>query len=108
MKRFVAFLIGVCACGAATALPARVGYVVDGDTFSGAVRLDDGTEISVRVRLRNVDTPEIHGECESERQMAARARDRLAQMLPVGSIVELSNITPYFSTMVSSMDSTIN
>ena len=92
MKRFVVFLIGVWACGVAAALPARVGYVVDGDTFSGAVRLDDGTEISVRVRLRNVDTPEIHGECESERQMAARARDRLAQMLPVGSIVELSNI----------------
>jgi endonuclease YncB( thermonuclease family) len=74
------------------AVPARVGHVIDGDTFSGVVMLDGGTEISVRVRIRNVDTPEIHGDCEYERNMAARAKTRLAEILPVGSVVELTNI----------------
>jgi endonuclease YncB( thermonuclease family) len=92
MKRFAGFVLMFFACSAAVAVPARVGYVVDGDTFSGIVKLDGGAEVSVRVRLRNVDTPEIHGECEYERQMAARARERLSEMLPVGAIVELTNI----------------
>ncbi len=92
MKRFAGVVLMFFACSAAVAVPARVGYVVDGDTFSGIVKLDGGAEVSVRVRLRNVDTPEIHGECEYERQMAARARERLSEMLPVGAIVELTNI----------------
>lgn len=74
------------------AVPARVGYIVDGDTFSGVVKLDADTEISVRVRLRNVDTPEINGECEYEKQMARRAKDKLSEMIPEGTMVELTNI----------------
>lgn len=92
MKRLVACFFGCFVCAQAYAVPARVGYIVDGDTFAGVVKLDENTEVSVRVRLRNVDTPEIHGECEYERTMAARARDRLGQIIPVGTVVELSNI----------------
>ena len=54
--------------------------------------LDDDIEITVRVRLIDVDTPEIHGHCESEIEMAGRARDRLAELLPVGSVVELRDV----------------
>lgn len=79
-------------CGSAYAVPARVGYIVDGDTFSGVVKLEDDIEISVRVRLRNVDTPELHGACVNEIIMANLARDRLAELMPVDSIVELQNI----------------
>ena len=92
MKRFVAFLLCACAAVPAIGVPARVGHVIDGDTFSGVVMLDGGTEISVRVRIRNVDTPEIHGDCEYERNLAARAKTRLAEILPAGSVVELTNI----------------
>ena len=79
--------------GAAVATPARVGRVIDGDTFDATVMLDGGNiTVPVRVRIRDVDTPEIHGKCAAEREMAAAARARLAQMLPVGSVVELTNI----------------
>lgn len=76
----------------AFAVPARVGHILDGDTFSAVVSLDVDTTVSVRVRLRNVDTPEMNGDCEYERSRAIAARDRLAEIIPVGSMVELSNV----------------
>lgn len=78
--------------GVAYATPATVDYIFDGDTFAAYVNLVDDVQISVRVRLINVDTPEIHGECESEIQRALRAKERLAELIPVGSVVELSGI----------------
>ena len=89
------FCVAVLVCAwsvAAFAVPARVGHILDGDTFSAAVSLDADTTVSVRVRLRNVDTPEMNGDCEYERARAVAARDRLAEIIPVGSTVELSNV----------------
>jgi len=92
MKKFCVTVL-VCAWSAlAFAVPARVGHILDGDTFSAAVSLDADTTVSVRVRLRNVDTPEMNGDCEYERARAVAARDRLAEIIPVGSMVELSNV----------------
>ena len=92
MKKFCVTVL-VCAwSGVAFAVPARVGHILDGDTFSAAVSLDADTTVSVRVRLRNVDTPEMNGDCEYERARAIAARDRLAEIIPVGSMVELSNV----------------
>ena len=54
--------------------------------------LADDTKITVRVRLINVDTPEIHGECESEIRAAFAAKARLSELLPVGSVAELRDI----------------
>ena len=81
-----------CAMVGAHATPATVGYIVDGDTFAAAVLLNDGIKITVRVRLRNVDTPEMNGMCNAEIAAAHRARDRLAELIPVGTIVDLQNI----------------
>lgn len=50
----------------------RINCVVDGDTFW----LDGG-----KYRISNIDTPEINGQCEAERQVAFQARDRLAALL---------------------------
>ena len=89
------FCVAVLVCAwsvAAFAVPARVGHILDGDTFSAAVSLDADTTVSVRVRLRNVDTPEMNGDCEYERSRAIAARDRLSEIIPVGSMVELSNV----------------
>ena len=66
--------------------------VFDGDTFAAYVLLQDGIRISVRVRLINVDTPEMHGACDYETKMANVARKRLAELIPVGTTVELENI----------------
>ena len=92
MKKFIVAVFGIAWSVVVFALPARVGHIIDGDTFSARVSLDSDTTVSVRVRLRNVDTPEMNGECEYERTRAVAARDRLAQIIPTDSVVELSNI----------------
>lgn len=92
-KKFVICLIlSAFAAGHAAATPAVVEYIFDGDTFAGVVMLEDDISVDVRVRLINVDTPEIHGECDYEIKMANAARDRLAELLPVGGAVELTEI----------------
>ena len=92
MRIFIGAIFCILFCGAASAMPARVGRVIDGDTFSATVFLDGDVRVSVRVRIRDVDTPEIHGKCAAEREMAARARDKLSQMIPMGTMVELTNV----------------
>lgn len=92
MKRIacvVCFLIGL---QNAFAMPATVDYVYDGDTFAAVAHVDNDTDADVRVRLINVDTPEMHGECESEKVRAVAARERLMQLVPRGTVVELKNI----------------
>lgn len=76
----------------AVAEPATVNYIFDGDTFAATVHMEDDIDIDVRVRLMNVDTPEIHGLCAKEIDMANKARDRLAELLPIGTSVELKSI----------------
>ena len=88
---FVLLCLLFSTCGA-YAVPAVVKYIVDGDTFSAGVKLSDDTVVSVRVRLRNVDTPELHGECIDEIVAANVAKNRLAELLPVDSVVELENV----------------
>ncbi len=92
MRKIFSFLLFCFIAGAAYATPAEVSYIIDGDTFAARVMLADDTKITVRVRLINVDTPEIHGECESEIRAAFAAKARLAELLPVGSIAELRDI----------------
>ena len=93
MKKFVfAIFSGLFSCSC-FATPVRVVYIVDGDTFVGDVLLADKTEVmSVKIRLRNVDTPEIHGSCESEIRRAEYAKQRLGELIPVGSVVEIKNV----------------
>ncbi len=92
MKKFLVSVFGILLSGVACATPAVVKYIVDGDTFSAGVRLEDGIEISVRVRIRNIDTPEIHGQCVSEITSALYAKQRLEELIPVGTVVELTDI----------------
>lgn len=76
----------------AYAVPATVDYVLDGDTFAARVSLDEDVEITVRVRLINVDTPELNGDCQAEIDAAHRAKQRLEDLLQLGTVVELKNI----------------
>ena len=86
------FFIMLAVQNVAHAVPATVGYVFDGDTFAAVVHLDKNTDVDIRVRLINVDTPEMNGKCESEKQRANAARNRLIALVPMGSTVELKNI----------------
>lgn len=92
MRRIIIAICGIFVAGAASAVPAMVDYIIDGDTFAARVNLDDDIKITVRVRISNVDTPELHGNCDYEIRMANVARDRLAQLIPIGSMVELTDI----------------
>ena len=93
MKKFVSFGVLCFCCQMCLATPVRVTYIIDGDTFVGDILLADKTEVmSVKVRLRNVDTPELHGDCESEIKRANYAKQRLGELVPVGSTVEIKNV----------------
>lgn len=92
MWRIIIAFFGIFIAGVASAVPAMVDYIIDGDTFAARVILDDDIKITVRVRIANVDTPELHGNCDYEIRMANIARDRLAQLIPTGSTVELTDI----------------
>lgn len=56
---------------------ARVNCVVDGDTlwFNGE-----------KIRIAEIDTPEINGRCPAERALALRARGRLVELLAAGPV----------------------
>ena len=92
MRKLLIFIIGMFVSGVANAVPAVVDYIFDGDTFSAGVMLGADVEITVRVRLINVDTPEMNGKCVAEKIMAQNARDLLATLIPRGTVVELENI----------------
>lgn len=93
MNKVFCALTSLVLCQNVLATPVRVAHIIDGDTFVGDVILADKTEvISVKVRLRNVDTPEIHGNCESEIKRALYAKQRLGELIPVGSTIEINNI----------------
>ena len=93
MKKFILLFCLCFLCRFCFAASIRVSYIVDGDTFVGDVILPDKSEVrSVKVRLRNVDTPELHGKCKSEIERAKYAKKRLEELIPVNSIAEIKNI----------------
>lgn len=92
MKKLLFFILCMFMSEVANAVPAVVDYVLDGDTVATQVNLAPDVGVTVRVRLRNVDTPELSGECDDEINMANRARDRVRTLLPRGTVVELENI----------------
>jgi endonuclease YncB( thermonuclease family) len=66
--------------------PADVLRVIDGDTFEARVNIWPGVDITTKVRLRNIDAPEMRPRCEDERVKAVTARDALARMLAEGDV----------------------
>ncbi len=93
MRRVFWAILGMfIVAGGAVAVPATVEYILDGDTFAAIVHVDDDTDVPVRVRLMNVDTPEMNGACSSEIARANAARAALGDMIPVGTRVTLRDI----------------
>lgn len=93
MKKLYTILFGCLLCANVFAVPVRVVRIIDGDTFVADVLLDNDIKIkTVSVRLRNVDTPELHGKCEDEIKQAKYAKQRLGELLPENSIIEIDHI----------------
>lgn len=65
---------GAAVAGTARAMPAGV-RIVDGDTFWYG---------GVKIRIADIDTPEVRGRCPYETALAARATARMASLLAAG------------------------
>jgi micrococcal nuclease len=76
--------------------------VVDGDTFLGRAQVWLGQEITVLVRIRGIDAPEMKARCENERLAANAATDQLTAILG-RSPIELRNISgeKYFGRVLA-------
>ncbi len=72
-------------------VPARVLEITDGDTLKVRARIWLGQEVDISVRLAGVDTPELHGTCARERELAQSAR-RMVENLIAGRPVILHYI----------------
>ncbi len=69
----------------------RVERVIDGDTLDVRVRIWLDQEILVRVRLADIDAPELQSRCPAMRRLARLSRNVLAGMV-AGSPVRLTNV----------------
>ncbi len=73
--------LGTSQAQAQSTLPATVLRVIDGDTFVAQVKPLPDTTREVRVRVLELDTPELRGQCAKEREMAQAAKLRAAELL---------------------------
>ena len=58
---------------------ANVKRVIDGDTLVVEVPVWLGMALTTSVRLRGIDTPEMRGDCQREKDLAAQAKERLSE-----------------------------
>ena len=98
MKRIITLMLfsilAYTPCAAETLpgpITAKVTRIIDGDTFDVRAQIWVGHYIETRVRLTGLDTPEIRGKCDSERQQARAAQDRLKHLIADKEII-LENI----------------
>jgi len=68
------------------AYPAEVLRIIDGDTFEARVHVWPGLDVTTKIRLRNIDAPELHARCADELAKAQAARTALETMLTAGSV----------------------
>ena len=75
--------------------------VIDGDTLLVEARPWPQHSVTVLVRLRGIDAPELRAKCQTARQAAIRARTALAALVEGG--VRLTNIAgdKYFGRVVA-------
>jgi micrococcal nuclease len=76
-----------------SAVVAKIISVYDGDTFRADIanwQAIAGQNIGIRVN--GIDTPEIRGKCQQEKELAIQARDIARQVLQDASVVELHHI----------------
>src|ERR1700691_1184758 len=74
------------AADSSLAYPAEVLRVIDGDTFEARVHVWPGLDVNTKIRLRNIDAPELHARCADEAARAEAARTALETMLATGRV----------------------
>ena len=71
---------------------AKILSIYDGDTFTAEIYSWLQISVQARVRIRRIDTAEIRGKCDAEKQQAQKAKARLQELLPLNSIVTLNHV----------------
>jgi endonuclease YncB( thermonuclease family) len=67
-------------------VPARVLAVIDGDTLVVQARIWIGQAVETKVRLENIDTPELTARCEEARLLAEAARALVQELADHGEV----------------------
>jgi endonuclease YncB( thermonuclease family) len=83
-------------------MPVEVLGVLDGDTFSVRAQVWLGQDITVLVRIRGIDAPEMKARCAKERTAATAATEALSALLNQSS-VQLVNVSgeKYFGRVLA-------
>ena len=94
-----------------TVTVSKVISVYDGDTFR--VDIDSLPPIvgkNIPIRLNGVDTPEIRGKCEHEKDLAIKARDFVRNKLANAKEIKLNNLQrgKYFRVVANVMVDGVN
>ena len=55
--------------------PFEVLEVIDGDTFRARVTIWLGQKVDVKIRLKGVDTPEMNGKCDAEKNRHGKQKN---------------------------------
>ena len=75
---FLSPLISAAAASDKQVLPGPFPFelveVIDGDTFRASVDIWLGQSVTVKVRLKGIDTPEMNGKCAAEKKLARQAK----------------------------------
>ena len=66
--------------------------VLDGDTFLAEALVWPGHTVTINVRIRGIDAPEMKARCEIEKRAALRARDALMALFG-NRPVAISNVS---------------
>lgn len=67
--------------------PGKVERVVDGDTLAVRVTVWLQQDLSVLVRVRGIDAPEMRGKCAAEKLRARQAAAALGKLVAGGTVV---------------------
>jgi micrococcal nuclease len=89
-----------------TVTVSKVISVYDGDTFRADIdSLPPIVGKNIPIRLNGVDTPEIQGKCEYEKDLAIKARDFVRNKLANAKEIKLNNLQrgKYFRVVANVM-----
>ncbi len=76
-----------------TARISEVRTIYDGDTFK--VNINKWPSIigeGISVRVKGIDTPEMRGDCQAEKDAAKLAKQHTVSMLREGTVIELRSV----------------
>jgi endonuclease YncB( thermonuclease family) len=80
VKQLAALVIGCISCVSICAQEIPKPRVIDGDTVDTGIVVYQGLK-PLHLRIHGIDTPEIHGKCDKEKQLAQDAKKFLSYTL---------------------------